>query len=36
MDEYPNEELPNNTGLYLLSFTSFIILLVWFVAGKWA
>ena len=35
MDEQPKDDLPSNTGLYLLSLTSLVIVLVWVLAGKW-
>jgi len=35
MDDQPKDDLPSNTGLYLLSFTSLVIVLVWVLAGKW-
>jgi hypothetical protein len=35
MDEQPNDP-SSKTGLYLLSFTSLIIVLVWVLTGKWA
>jgi len=35
MDEQPTDELPNNTGFYLLGLTSIVIVIVWFLVGKW-
>jgi hypothetical protein len=35
MDEQPTDEVPSNTGLYVLGLTSIAIVLVWFLASNW-